>query len=412
MLSVAVVGCGSAGGASALFAARAGHAVEVFEEAVEPRPIGAGILLQPTGLAVLARLGLLDGVLARGAPVARLRCHDARGRLVFDLRYGEVAPGLAGLGIHRGALFEALWNAVRSACGVRVHTGTAVEAIEPDGARAKLVLAGGRRAGPFDLVVVADGARSSLRDPALVRRMRPYSYGALWVVREAPASAPPEELAQTAGPGGRFVGLLPTGSGPASGDGRPLVSLFWSLRTDAVEPWRQRGIAAWKDEVARLDPRALPMVEPLGSTDEVLFATYWDVVLSRWHAGPVVFVGDAGHAMSPQLGQGANLALVDAWVLSECLAGEPDVHGALARYSRRRRAPLAYYQLASRLLTPLFQGEARLGAWLRDIGLSLASRLPFVRRRMVRTMLGVERGLIRASEPLGPIRTLLGPKEL
>ena len=119
---VGVVGCGFAGSATALFLARAGHRVTVYERAPEPAAVGAGILLQPSGLAVLQRLGLLEQVLARGARIDSLCCRTERGVTLFELVYQRLAVDIFGLGMHRGALFELLFGELKTA-GVRVHTG-------------------------------------------------------------------------------------------------------------------------------------------------------------------------------------------------------------------------------------------------------------------------------------------------
>src|SRR5688572_6613801 len=73
-LDVGIVGCGTAGQAAALFLARQGHRVTLYERVAKPGPVGAGIVLQPSGMAVLAELGLLAPVLTRGAPLDGLRC--------------------------------------------------------------------------------------------------------------------------------------------------------------------------------------------------------------------------------------------------------------------------------------------------------------------------------------------------
>ncbi|MFN7699424.1 MAG: FAD-dependent oxidoreductase, partial [Deltaproteobacteria bacterium] len=83
-LDVGIVGAGTGGSAAALFLARAGHRVTLYERVEHPSPVGAGILLQPTGQAVLARLGLLGVILGRGARIERLRCRSASGRQIFD----------------------------------------------------------------------------------------------------------------------------------------------------------------------------------------------------------------------------------------------------------------------------------------------------------------------------------------
>ncbi|MGH7004333.1 MAG: FAD-dependent oxidoreductase, partial [Alphaproteobacteria bacterium] len=110
--AIGIIGCGVAGQAAALFLHRTGHRVEMFERFESPRPIGAGLLLQPTGLAVLDRLGLGDAALAHGAKVRRLLGHSRRGRVVLDVAYKHYRPDSFGLGFQRGALFGLLHDAL------------------------------------------------------------------------------------------------------------------------------------------------------------------------------------------------------------------------------------------------------------------------------------------------------------
>lgn len=398
-LEVAVIGCGTAGAASALFLARAGHAVTVFEAVEAPGPVGAGIMIQPTGMRVLRRLGLLDRILARGARVDRLRAETVSGRGVIDLAYADVHPRAHGLGLHRGVLFAELFDACLHEPNVTVKCGAPVDGLQTVGSRRRVLLRDGDPEGPFDLVVVADGARSQLRDDApLTRRASPYPWGALWFIGEDRAGAFGRTLFQRVDSTTRMLGLLPSGLGPV-GD-VPLVSMFWSVPCDAVDAWRERGLDAWKDEVATLEPRAAPILDQIDHEDDVLFASYWDVVLSPWNTNAVVFVGDAAHATSPQLGQGANLALVDAAALARALAGEgPSLTERLVAYSRAREAHLAYYQWATRLLTPFFQSDRTWLALPRDLLMGPACKLPYVRTRMIRTMCGLDRGVLLA-DPL------------
>jgi 2-polyprenyl-6-methoxyphenol hydroxylase-like FAD-dependent oxidoreductase len=197
----------------------------------------------------------------------------------------------------------------------------------------------------------------------------------------------------------RMIGLLPTGLGPGAA-AVPLVSLFYSLPVDRFASWHH-GFDDWKAEVRALAPRAAPVLDQIDRPDQVLFAAYHDVVMRRWHGEGIVHVGDAAHATSPQLGQGANLALVDAMVLADSLAEAPSPAAALAEYTRRRRQHLGYYQLVSRWLTPLFQSHLGVLGWARDAFMPLAVRVPPVRRLMVRTMTGTVRGFLRAPLALG-----------
>ena len=377
-----MIGCGTAGAAVAILLARAGWDVTIFERVAAPGPVGAGIILQPTGQAVLARLGLLDDVAARGERLERLYLRTARGRTLADLHYRAVDPAWSGLGIHRGALFEALFEVVRPL--VRLHTGCAVTSLRRDGARVIAVTASGEH-GPFDVVVAADGAASELRaEPA-----RMYPWGALWFVGEDPDATFRGELYQVARGTRRLYGVLPTGTL----GGARVVSLFWSLAARDHDAWRA-DFAGWKAEIRALDPRSEPVLAQIRTPEQVTFARYRDVRMRRWHAGRVVTIGDAAHATSPQLGQGANLALLDALALADALAEVPEIDAALAEYTRRRARHLRHYQRMTRLLTPLFQSRSRVLGLVRDLTFPIANALPPLRRHMVRTMAGVSRGLV------------------
>ncbi len=395
-LDVAVIGCGTAGAAAALLLARAGHRLTVYERVAEPGPVGAGISLQPTGQAVLARLGLLAPILARAARIDRLHVVRRDGRTLVDLRYADVDPRWFGLGLHRGTLFVTLYDAVRAEPGVTVHTGAAITRVTRDATGITAVGPDGPR-GRHDLVVVADGAISELHASAGVPvTSRGFGFGALWFVADDPGPRFRDELHQVVDGARRMYGILPTGCGPA--DDRPVVSLYWSLEVAAYPRWRAAGLEAWKAEVRRFDPRCAPVLEQIVDLDQVVLARYRDVRMRRWHGDRVVFLGDAAHATSPQLGNGANLALVDAAVLADTLADTLTHPGALpaalAAYSRARRHHLRHYQRMSRLLTPLFQSNSRLLGGLRDRLMPLADRLGPLHRLMVRTMAGHERGLV------------------
>ncbi|MCA9610238.1 MAG: FAD-dependent monooxygenase [Myxococcales bacterium] len=398
-LDIAVIGCGTAGGAAALFLARAGHRVSVFEAVKDPGPVGAGIMVQPIGMRVLARLGLLERILERGSRVERLRCLTTGGRTVLDLAYGDYHPRAFGLGLHRGVLFEEIFSAVRKEPGVTLRTGHPIEDLRVEGRRRRLVEKDGDEHGPFDLVVVADGARSQLRDDApLTHREARYPWGALWFIGDDPDGDFAGTLFQRVRSTTEMLGLLPSGLG-TRGD-TPKVSLFWSLRVDEVDAWRKKGLGPWKDHLRKLEPRSAPVLDQIDSVDEILFATYWDIVLSPWNTDAVVFLGDAAHATSPQLGQGANLALVDAYALARALgSGAPSLSEALVAYSRSREAHLGYYQWATRFVTPFFQSDRTVLAVPRDLFMGLACKLPYVKTRMIRTMCGLERGVLLA-DPL------------
>jgi 2-polyprenyl-6-methoxyphenol hydroxylase-like FAD-dependent oxidoreductase len=390
-LDVGVIGCGTAGSATALFLSRAGHQVTVYERVSDPGPVGAGITLQPTGLHVLEELGVYDAVVSRGARIDRLLCETPRGRAVVDLAYAEVSKKLFGVGMHRGALFAGLFEAVkRSNATLRLGVASRdLRRARPRGWQ-WIVDEDGGAWGPHELIVVCDGAKSQLRDDTHVRKsIAPYPWGALWFVGKDPEAGAKPLLHQIVRGNANMLGLLPTGLGPDPSNDEPLVSLFWSIRADRVEAWKKAGLAAWKDEVRAIGGEAADvLLHQIEDPSQVLFSGYHDVEMDPWNTSNVVYLGDAAHAMSPQLGQGANLALWDAWVLAQSLEAEEYLPRALDLYSRTRSNHLRLYQLATRHLTPFFQGDEVWFGILRDLFMPLTAVVPPMRWLMVAVMTG------------------------
>lgn len=166
-LRIAVVGYGTAGQALAVLLGADGHRLEVFERAAAPGPVGAGFLLQPSGLQVLWNMGLLPQALAHGAPVRRLYGDTPCGRAVMDMQYRDLDTRLMGVGMQRGALFTVLREAWPQ--HAQLHVDTQITAIDHAGVRVQDQR--GQWHGPFDLIIAP-----MARPPRCVRRHRERSW--------------------------------------------------------------------------------------------------------------------------------------------------------------------------------------------------------------------------------------------
>jgi FAD-dependent urate hydroxylase len=384
-LRIAIVGYGTGGQASALLLSADGHEVEVFERAPVLGPVGAGFLLQPVGLSVLWEMGLLDAALAHGAVITRLYGETSTGRPVMDMRYRELDARFFGLGLQRGALFGLLDAAWRD--GRNIHCDCQIVDIDVD--TGVLIDAHGARHTGYDLVIVADGAASRLRSQVVPSKLdRPYPWGAQWCLAEQGDWPWIGELQQRYVGARRMAGMLPVGTRP--GDPVPKLSFFWSLPVSALDG--DASARQWRDELASLWPQAAARLQAIDIPHGLAAARYRDAVHAQWSRGRTVLLGDAAHAMSPQLGQGVNMALLDARALRDALRRSTALPDAFAAYARERRRHVGIYHFWSRWLTPLFQSERDTAARLRDLAFHPLSRVPGGRGQMLRVLSGTRQG--------------------
>ena len=387
---IAIIGYGTAGQAASLYLQRAGHRVHHVEQAPELRPVGAGFLLQPTGLSVLDELGLGNSARACGARIDKLYGENERGRAIMDMRYADLDPRWHGLGMQRGALFEVLRGA--DAHAAAVQTGVPVERVDAE--RGVYTTPDGREHGPFDLIVVANGAHSTLRSALAdqVRRDVLYPWGAIWCLTHDPRDRFAHELEQRYRRAREMCGVLPVGTVPGEAATARRLSVYWSVRTAELDAVLAGGIAPVREAISRLWSDAAELLASMTDLSAWRRASYRDVVLASPFRGRVVLIGDAAHGMSPQLGQGVNMALLDAQALARSLDGHHALPDALADYASTRAAHLDIYQFLSRWLTPLFQSDHDALAWWRDLLFLPMSRMPIARGESLKILTGTKRG--------------------
>jgi len=324
-LRVLVVGAGLAGLAAARTLHRAGASVRLVERSEAPPGTGTGIYLPGNAVRALRQLGLEAEVTERACRIETQRFADHRGRLLFEVRVDQVWSEVgACLALHRADLHDAL---LAGADDVPITWGTRPAGLTIDGDRAAVALDDGST-DHYDLVLGADGLHSSVRtlafgaaDPTLVGQ-----YAHRFVL----AGAAGEDEARGTwsvrlGRGTSFL-TIPIGGGN--------LYCYSDGPADSRETALRDLLGGYAEPVPglldRLDDSSAGAVAVQGGLIE-------ELDLDSWSRGPVLLVGDAAHATSPNMAEGAAMALEDAIVLAESLGSAADVAAGLALFEQRRR---------------------------------------------------------------------------
>lgn len=346
--------------------------------------MGAGFMLQPTGLAVTDALGLTPRLETLARPIRHIfgRAHPT-GRVVLDVRYDALSRPRSAFGVQRSALFQVLYDACLEA-GVNFETTWTVTGAD----EGRLIRDDGTRSAQFDLVIDATGSRSAIA-AGLGARPRMLEFGAVWTAVPWPDEAgfDPAALQQVYSRADRMIGVMPIGCRPD--DPRPAAAFFWSLKSRDHDAWIAAGLEAWKDEVLSLWPQTAPVLDAIGSFEAMTPARYGHHTLSKPGGQRLAVIGDAAHSTSPQLGQGVNMGLLDAFALGEALAAHADPDAAIGAYAAARRWHLRLYQTLSLVFTPVYQSDGRLLPWVRDHILGHVARAPFAPRFLAATVSGL-----------------------
>ncbi|MFC6882306.1 MULTISPECIES: FAD-dependent oxidoreductase [Actinomadura] len=365
---IIVAGAGIGGLTAALCLARTGNEVTVLERAAEPRESGAGILLMNNGLAVLDGLGFGAELRAAGNRVDAATLHGADGRPLTAIAVPDRGPGLDhALMLRRSALHGVLLDAARRQRGLGLRFGAPVVAGHPSG-RVTAEIAGVRETFTADLVVAADGVRSVLRGHgrfgARFRDLRALSIRGMVPV-ETPALTGLDEYWSPAG----VFGGAPMGDGS---------TYFFTSATKRPLPHAvgARDLAAFRAVWRQALPTVAPVLEHVREFGDLYVTGIARVDCERWVDGRLVLLGDAAHAMPPNLGQGGSSAIIDGAVLAHELAADRPLAEALARYDARRRPVVRALQDKVGTLFRLTEAPPPGMSRVYEAAVRLASRVP------------------------------------
>ena len=360
-LSTIVVGGGIGGLSLARELTLAGLGVVVLERAAKLGVVGAGIIMNPNAMAVLEANGLASCVRARSAPYLARDTFDHRGRHLTTRDYRPLYAGgrlAVGALLHRAHLHECLYDGLPAGT---VHVDTQIRDLEAGPDHVRVETASGE-VFTGDVLVGADGIRSTVRARFFEPTESVYlGYRSHRFV--VPNVDGLEHFTEFLGHGQR-VGLVPIGAGQLyvwTTFNSPRESRAWALESPAT----LRTLFA---ELA--DSRVRRAFGELESTDGVVCTDIEEVHQPAWARERVALLGDAAHALTPNMGQGAGMAMEDAAVLAEELTraarDETDVPRALQSYVARRRQRVGAIVRLSRQIGEEGQLAGTLACWLRN----------------------------------------------
>lgn len=326
---IVIIGGGIGGLTAAIALARGGHKVAVFEQAPAIKPVGKGIWVPPNAMSVFEKLGLDGAILRAGWFLENVQLRDTAAGLLRDIDVRALAArhGHPIVSIHRSSLLNILVEALppgalhlgKRCTGFQTHDGRGVSARFSDGSTAS-----------GDLLVGSDGLRSTIRGQLFPSVALRYSGQTcyLGVALQEPAPGMPRTSHEIWG-GKLRIGYSALG---------PRHRYWFAPQLsppDQAPP--DHPLPDWlADRYAAFPPMVAEMLRKTPQDDIIKVDLHDFVPLKTWSTGRVVLLGDAAHAMTPNLGQGGAKAVEDGYTLAEKLCAHDQPEHAIAAYERAR----------------------------------------------------------------------------
>lgn len=326
-LSILVIG-GGIGGLTASIALRErGFAVTVIERDPEWSVYGVGIIQQGNVLRAMRQLGLLDDYLSAAVGFDFVAVHAPDGTMVARVPSPRLVEGCpANVGISRPALHKVLGDRTIAA-GAEVRLGVTVADLVDDSSAVDVTFSDGRQE-RFDIVIGADGVYSDTRQRIMPNAPGPEFTGQSVWRYNFPRPADLDALHVYNGPTG--VGLVPIS--------KELMYMYVTTPEPDKPYYPEETLAAaMRGKLEHTAPQIRAMADQITDNKGVVYRPLEGMMLyDAWHSGRVVLLGDAVHATTPHLGQGAGMAIEDSIVLAEELGRHDTPEEAFTAYRNRR----------------------------------------------------------------------------
>lgn len=349
-MKVLIQGAGIAGLSLAREMLRRSIDFTIVEQSEALKPLGAGITLATNALKCLSATLDIDALRRRGQSLELMRVHDASGALLSTMPTRLPADPYYGIAIHRHALHEALLEGLESR---RILLDRSIESIVPCETDLQVTLSDGT-AHRCDFLVGADGIRSAIRGFVTKESRLRFSGETCWRAVVPRRLDRPEQSAEIWGRGKRlgYIQIAPD-----------LLYIYATLAVEAA------GIDLTPNELlstfSDLQGEASNMVQLLCSARSLIHNDLEELEPASWAHGRVILIGDAAHAMTPNLGQGAAMAIEDAYCLARIWSSHSGID-SLAQFERARRSRVAFIQKESRKIGQVAQWSSQPAVWLRN----------------------------------------------
>jgi 2-polyprenyl-6-methoxyphenol hydroxylase-like FAD-dependent oxidoreductase len=355
-MKIAISGAGIAGLTAAIAFKRAGYETTIFEAAPHLKPVGAGLGLAPNAIKGLAALGIADDIVPLGRKLPYLRILDRKGGIISenDSKLISEKFGLDNFTIHRHSLHEALLSHVDPASIIQ---GKKAVGIENKGKKLVLSFADNTTY-EADYLVVADGINSLLRSKIAPEGMKRYAGYTCWrgVVEDAGSLA--EGASETWDTNGRF-GIVPLAGG----------KIYWFACIKSVADNPEYNAFTAQDLAKHYSKFHHPIPEILSKASKypLIHNDIYDLApLQHYAFGNILLVGDAAHATTPNMGQGACQAIEDAATLLTGLKEDQPLEQVFAEFENKRMERTQYVISQSRIIGKIAQTDSALLATLRN----------------------------------------------
>jgi 2-polyprenyl-6-methoxyphenol hydroxylase-like FAD-dependent oxidoreductase len=380
-MKAVIIGGGIGGLMTGITLINKGLEIEIYERAPEIAEVGAGIWMAPNALNILKKYGLAEKVISEGKSLRKALIQDLHGYTVLENNFEKLSSqyGFTTTAIHRGRLQKILYDEIpknkiftnKECMGVLARENN-IEANFADGTSAS-----------GDILIAADGIHSNIR-----RQLYPYvteRYARQLCCRFlAPFTLPEGEIDNMIEIWGNDKGLRCGYSYIDSGRVYVYITIYQKNNTSKAPRFNKAVLL----NICRTFPTVVKQLIEAADEGNFIYDYLCDLPLSEpWVKDHIVLMGDAAHASTPNLGQGACQAIEDAYALGLCLGGKDSVESSLKRYESKRTKKAKFIRDASWKLSQV----TNLDGWKKSLAKKLLHLLPAsIQKQQADKMLSID----------------------